>query len=177
MSILRKFLERLSTRLEERRIEVNGELYLQRYYLWGRMPPELAALWNCGKTPKPRLRWLPTVYLHRFHMPDPDRYCHNHPWWGKGMVLTGGYQELRLVNDPEKDDHFDYRVRTLRPGQVQLVTPKTFHRVQKLHADQVWTVFMVGKRVQRWGYNIPGRGFVPYNEVHADPNNDAGATS
>jgi len=172
--MLKRFLEWLAPKLEERRISINGELYLQRYYLWGRMPPELAKLWNCGNVPKERFGWLPTTYLHRFHLPDPDREVHNHPWIGRGRILVGGYKEVRLVSKPLEGEDYEYRVKAYLPGDKQEVLPDTFHRVSELFADEVWTVFSVGERQQKWGYMVPGKGFIPYDKKHADPNSDPG---
>jgi len=167
-----KLLALVSRVLPERQIVIDGELYLQRFYLWGKMPPELAALWNCGTIPKQRFGSLPTTYLHCFHKPDKDRDCHNHPWHAEGRILTGGYLEERWVGHPS--ERGAYKVTVVRsPGDEQRLTPDTFHRVSDLLALRVWTYFSVGPYEQSWGYWCEKDNcFVHHRARHADPNTD-----
>lgn len=170
--ILRRILEAVAKRLPERRIVVKGELYLQRYYLFGRMPDDLAALWNCGDTPRERLGFLPTTYLHHFHRPDADRDCHNHPWHGRGVVLVGGYIEERWLGYPGNPESYKAMV-VRKPFAEQNLEPHTYHRIDTLLAPTVWTLFWVGKQQQTWGYWSEDLGrHVPWRERHADSNTD-----
>lgn len=168
MHLLRKTLQRIAEHLECRTISLNGDIYLQRYYVAGHMPPDLAAKWNGDRFPRERLGRLPTIYLHRFHRPDAGRDLHNHPWHGMGIVLVGGYEEIRL-----KWPWTEVR-RTLRPGQMQAVSPGTFHRVDRLLGDSdVWTLFWVwDKTDETWGYWLRAQHrFATWKEVHGgDPN-------
>jgi len=166
-----KLLKAFASRLPERRIEIKGELYLRRWYVLGKMPDELADLWPPNQRPVERHGWLPTTYLHCFHLPDADRALHNHPWVGRGLILLGGYVEERSAGHP-REGRAPY-FRAMRPGALQLVEPDTFHRVTDLFEDRAWTLFVVGERVTEWGYWCKDR-FVPHKERHADPNRDDG---
>lgn len=156
MSLLAKFLEWLAPRfLEERRIHVGGHLYLRRFYVLGQMEDGLAKFWNCGKRPRQRFGFLPTVYLHCFHRPDADRWMHNHPWSARGLILTGGYIELRYPQHPSRSHNVLQR--TLRPGSFQKFDEDTYHNIVTLLDDVVWTVLATGTRTQGWGFWDPVR--------------------
>lgn len=177
MSLMHRALKFASQFFEERRIEVGGELYLQRFYVAGSMPPELADLWNVDR-PSEVLGFLPTIYLHCFHKPDADRDLHCHPWTGVGLILSGGYIEKRMAGNPlvEPDSVRTY-FREMRPGMLQRVTPFDFHRVHTLLGEPTWTLFVVGEKVQTWGYwNADEKRFVPWREKHKDSNSDPGET-
>lgn len=169
--MLGTILERIAAHLPERRIIIDGKLYLRRFYLWGRMPDNLADRWNCGVRPKERLWFLPTTYLHCFHAPDADRDCHNHPWPARGRILVGGYLEERWTKHPELDGAYKFFV-CRNPGDRQKLDPDTFHRVSQLFAPKVWTLFWIGPYQQDWGYwDAAHHRFEPHRERHADPNN------
>lgn len=169
---MRRFLERLSAKLPERRIIIDGELYLQRFYLWGKMPADLAKLWNCGETPKERLGFLKTTYLHCFHLPDKDRDCHNHPWKGWGRILVGGYTEERWIGHPSNPSSFKTLIHR-RQFAKQELQPNDYHRVATLDDPTVWTLFRIGDYEQSWGYwSEAERRHVPHQERHANPNED-----
>lgn len=171
--LLARLCEMIAAYLPERRIVIDGELYLQRFYLFGKMPDDLALLWNCGVIPKQRIGFLPTTYLHRFHKPDKDRACHNHPWSGRGLILVGGYIEERWSTHPAEAGAYKY-MRVMAPFARQKLEADTFHRVASLLVDgPIWTIFQIGEYQQKWGYWIEEENrFIPYNERHADPNAD-----
>lgn len=170
--MLDKLLTLVARFLPERRIIIDGEIYLRRYYLWGRMPDDLADLWNCGTRPRQRLGFLRTAYLHRFEKPDADRDCHNHPWSGRSLILVGGYIEDRWTAHPSKPGAQLVRVER-RPLTRMRLEPDTFHRIDSLRAPVVWTLFRIGPKVQGWGYwDARTEQFVPWRDRHADANVD-----
>jgi hypothetical protein len=144
-----------------KKIEIDGDLYLQRYYIWGKRPN--------GMTCREVLPFLRTLYLHCFWRPDKDRDLHNHPWdtsWT--FILLGGYDEERLTEGqglvPIDDDLSElptFLADMYNPGIV-LNTRKvlqrapihrsTFHRVHELHQTPTWTLFSPGTRCGRWGF-------------------------
>ena len=128
--------------------DLNGTLYLQRFRIVGDMMGRHA--------------WFPlTVYLHRFERPDHDRHLHNHPWpWAVSLVLAGGYDEVRQGDQGK-------HVRCLRAGDWNLLRANTFHTVAKLKGE-TWTLFIVGRKVQSWGFAVPGRGVVEWRQYHAE---------
>ena len=153
----------LASKLPRREILVDGEEYLDRYYIAGPMPDGLARLWK-SETPTERLPWLRrTWYLHRFHRPDEDRHLHNHPWQALGLILYGGYIELR------SEDGGGIVSRLVKAGDKQVIRPNTYHTISSLldenmnNSREVWTLFGVGERVQGWGFLVDGE-HVPWRE-------------
>lgn len=174
---MRRLLERIAASLECRTIGINGSTYLRRFYVAGSMPPDLAAKWNGDRLPRERLGFLPTIYLHCFHRPDAGRDLHNHPWEGAGIVLAGGYEEIRVesVGGHNGGPAFGLEERrTLRPGALQRVRPGTYHRVHRLLGDgHCWTLFWVwGLTGKSWGYWLrQEQRHASWQEVHgADTN-------
>ncbi len=137
-----------------------GTLYLSRYRIVGSMT---------GRHP-----WFPfTAYLHRFHRPDQDRDLHNHPWpWAVSLVLVGGYREIRHVpgSVPSRLLNQPTLSRWLTAGMLNVLHGNTFHRVAELAPEETWTLFLVARKVQAWGYDVPGRGFVPWRQHAAERN-------
>lgn len=126
----------------------DGAVYLERYRVLGWMPGS---------------RWRgPSIYLHRFRMPDQDVALHNHPWpRAVSLVLAGGYTEQRLARMfglPSCE------WRWLMPGQLNVIGPDDYHRVAELHGDETWTLFLVWPRTRSWGFWLPSRGHVPWRE-------------
>lgn len=121
----------------ERQIIIDGELYLSRWYLFGRP----------GKrTPStPRLAWLPfTVYLHCFHKSDGDSDLHNHPWDAWSFIVKGRYREIYRAGQAVKE-------RLRRRFSFAKISHDHFHRVEIL-TPKVWTLFVVGRFVKDWGF-------------------------
>ncbi len=147
---LTKLLRRVSSWLPRRHIiDDAGTLYLERFLVLGDMMARLAPF---------------TVYLHHFERPDEDRALHNHPWpWAVSLILTGGYLE-------ERQGFASYalsRRRWLRAGSLNVLRGDTFHRVAELDGE-TWTLFVVGRKHQAWGFDVPGRGFVPWRVREAE---------
>lgn len=105
------------------------QLYLTRYYIFRRTK-----------------KWLPSIYLHCFHASDEDMELHNHPWQHSvSLILKGRYRE-------EYRDKFNkVQERFLGPGRLNFIPANKFHRVD-LMTSTVWTLFISGRRVQRWGF-------------------------
>lgn len=125
------FCRWLADRRPCRLIDVQGQPYLERY-------------WLCG---------LPgggALYLHRFLAPDDARGLHDHPWpWALSLVLVGGYDELR------GDPWLVSSCRTVRPGRINLILGSTWHRIAALRGREAWTLFAHGPKTKRWGFAIP----------------------
>lgn len=122
--MIRRLLYALADRLPCRIISDDGTPYLERYFLFR------AAGVQC--------------YLHRFVGSDPDCGLHDHPWrWAASLILAGWYLEERRRKD-------------LTPRRVRwfnLITGDTFHRVVMPDgARDVWTLFVHGPVVKRWGF-------------------------
>lgn len=150
VSLFLRFIRWLATKLPRRDIVgEDGVLYLTRYRIFGWMPGS---------------RWKgPSLYLHRFHIPDQDLAPHNHPWrWAVSWVLTGGYTEERLV--PSLHPYASYiESRDLMPGRMNIIQHSDYHRVARLHGE-TWTLFLVGPKATSWGFYVMGRGHVEWRE-------------
>jgi hypothetical protein len=77
------------------------------------------------------------VFLHKIHHDEPNSY-HNHPWHGFSIVF-GSYNEefqeagvSRIVRYFNKINAFKH------------------HRVTLLNGKSVWTLFVHGKRCNKW---------------------------
>lgn len=130
------------------RVIGRDEDYLLRYYVCGRAP----AHFPVGL--KPRLTFLPTVFLHRFVRSDWDQELHNHPWdRSTSLILAGGYVEERMIPSDCGVDARGWHIekRVLTPGSVNRIGAEDFHRVDLLESD-CWTLFIVGKKVASWGF-------------------------
>lgn len=86
------------------------------------------------------------LFLHHFHADDASDELHSHPWSGTSLILAGSYMEERMVNGA-------IRERVLNPGDINVLAPDTFHRVELLDQEHgVWTLFSAGVRVQEWSF-------------------------
>ena len=144
--LLHKFCENnpKRVRLIHRR---DGQKYLQRTYLIGKRTSQFC------------------VFLHYFHSGDQDKDLHNHPWFFSGsFLLTGGYTEERF------DKSGNIATRELRAGNVNLIRPNTFHRIDLLPGNPpTWTLFFSLPRVQDWGFkNRKTKEYVPHEEYIGD---------
>lgn len=111
--------------------DLDGRPYLTRYYLL-----------HVAR------RWLPGVFLHHFHRGDGDRDLHHHPWRHSiSLILAGGYTEERIDPDGET------RKRDFGPGRLNVINANDYHRVDLLEHD-AWTLFIAGKKMQRWGFKV-----------------------
>ncbi len=107
----------------------DNTLYLTRFYVFR----------------KPRT-WLPSIYIHCFHASDEDQELHNHPWRRSlSLILSGVYKE------EFRDKNNKVQTRILSPGRFNYIPANKFHRVD-LITPTVWTLFISGERVQRWGF-------------------------
>lgn len=138
-------------------VDENREPYLTRYCIWG---------WHPGLEEK-----FPfSVYLHRIHQPDADEALHNHPWeWAVSVVLRGGYlEELPTGERVPRNE-----------GSIRVLRSSDYHRIAEVQPD-TWTLFLVGPKVSSWGFQVPGRGHVPWRdrlrERGIDPDENGGDT-
>ena len=90
------------------------------------------------------------VYLHNMRRSDYDRALHNHPWPFVSVVLRGGYLE-----------HHDQTVGGYKtaewhkPGSVLVRPAEWRHRFEIEPGIRAWTLVIVGRRKQRWGFFLP----------------------
>lgn len=154
MNLWLRFLHWFASLLMRRDIyREDAALYMTRYRIMGWMPGS-------------RFTWPFSVYLHQFHLPDSDDAPHSHPWkWAFGLVLAGGYTELRLVTESWHPNCAERRfgIRRLGRWRFNLLRNDTFHAIKQLHGE-TWTLFVAGPKATSWGFFVPGRGVVPWRE-------------
>lgn len=99
-----------------------------------------------------RLRIIATplfsIYLHRLRTPDSRPTLHDHPWCFFGVILRGGYDEIRL----NKHTMQTYR-RRIR--FINLMRRDDAHYIEKLYRTPTWSLLFVGTRRRTWGYWRP----------------------
>lgn len=140
--------------------------YLSRFYLRGAPSmPDGSSPYNETGNPKPEAVYPRGVgiYLHRFHQDDEAGPLHSHPFsWMVSLILLGGYREERMTS--EVNASADQQLvrcierREYRPGDLNVMTSDTFHRVDLLEGE-AWSLFIVGDRTADWGFwdRVTGR--------------------
>lgn len=131
-----------------------GEVpYLSRFYIFGapKMPDGSNPYTEHGN-PKAEAVFPDGLGLciHRFHVGD-DGELHNHPWrWAISLILAGGYREDRRVilssRMPPGVDSKEFR-----PGDINVLTAETFHRVDLLDGE-CWSLILTGPKTHSWGF-------------------------
>lgn len=144
--MMRQFLLWLTERLPPPRViyDRNGRSpYLSRWYLIG----------NPTREDRPF-----AIYLHKFHRGDDEPELHNHPWrWAVSLILSGGYVEERRVGS-------GVQAHVVLPGTINFIRANDFHRVD-LRDQDAWTLFLVGPKIQDWGFweRVSGR-YMPWRD-------------
>lgn len=132
--MLHKILYALTGNRPLRTIWVNGQVYLQRYFLF-----ELFGI---------------RFVLHRFLRDDQEEHLHNHPWrWGAAFILTGWYQEEILEDVWGKNIY----VERYRRYNFNRVDHDRYHRIVQVRKN-TWTLMIQGPRERKngvpygWGF-------------------------
>jgi len=102
------------------------------------------------------------VYLHYFHMGDPDASLHNHPFKTSfSFILTNGYLEERWNPDTNQVD-----TNVVRPGDFNLIRQNDFHRVDLRNPTKgAWTIFFSGTKISDWGFWWPDvHSYIPHQD-------------
>ena len=83
---------------------------------------------------------------------DTGRDFHDHPWNYCTIILRGGYWEYTPNG-----------ARWRGPGSVLFRKASSWHRLGVPAGGNAVTIFITGKRIQRWGFLVNGKK-VPYTE-------------
>ena len=149
-----RFLQRLGERTPYFDIHgTDNSTYMRRWWVmpkWClRFDPKCGAL-----MPKP---WLPfSIRLHHIVRPDADRHLHDHPFNFRSILLQGWYVELR----PDGG-------RTITAGETYRAPATRWHRISQLSEGGVWSLFIMGRRVNDWGFLVDGHK-VPWQQYLAE---------
>ncbi len=137
MLILCKLLAHILTKLGRKRVIMDHiaktKEYLHRFYILGRREH----------------KWF-VVCLHHILRSDRDG-LHSHPASYYALVLTGGYWEKTLTGKYWRG-----------PGSFRFRSADSFHKIE-LGTKPTWTIFIMLKRTQDWGFLIRGK-FIPHEQ-------------
>lgn len=98
------------------------------------------------------------VRVHEILRSDEGRDPHDHPWPYVTIILRGGYWETRYNDAGEKLSEEWYG-----PGSVLYRPAGSWHRLDLGQRRPVITLFITGKYVGTWGFNVNGKK-VPHYE-------------
>ena len=115
---------------------VNGEPYLERYYVFL----------------KDRERFPFNIFVHMFLKSDPDD-VHDHPWPYATLILRGGYWEWIPVFNTHGQKIHEYSV-WRGAGSFRFASANSFHRIELDPAVECWTLFMPGVKQRDWGFLV-----------------------
>jgi hypothetical protein len=139
----------------------DGELYMERFWLFNPYPPK-----NDGR--KAPWQFPISIRLHHILLPDQGQHLHDHPWNARTIILRGGYAEVRpipsnrheaLTGLPPPDGAIFIRC----PGDTATLNFGEYHRITGVSPGGVWTLFITGKYRGTWGFLKDGHK-VPWRE-------------
>ena len=148
------YLIRRAMRTPYSPIVKDGELYMERFWLFNPYPDTGAS----GADRKP-WRFPISIRVHHIVLPDQDRDLHDHPWNARTVILRGWYAEDRPyageplppgVAVPEFHEHLRMA------GDTSRIDFGQYHRITKLPHGGVWTLFITGKYRGTWGFLVDG---------------------
>ncbi|MEZ0317120.1 MAG: hypothetical protein ACAH10_09520 [Methylophilaceae bacterium] len=124
----------------------DGSPYMRRFWLMPR--------WLLGEDEKgfpfPH-KWVPIlIRLHHIQSEDWDRDYHDHPSWYRTIIKTGWYKE--------KDIYGNIHLR--QQGETKTATADTFHRITEISEGGVWTIFIMGRKTNEWGFLVAIDGII-----------------
>jgi hypothetical protein len=142
----------------------NGEIYMQRFWLFNPYPgPDNGGRRRWGD-------WLPSVRLHRIRLEDQDRDMHDHPWDARTIILRGWYIEDRLepaeprqLEAPIKPgvitaegEHLQVNTYHRQEGDTAPLNFGEYHQITAIITGGVWTMFITWKYRGTWGFLVDG---------------------
>jgi len=86
-----------------------------------------------------------SVYIHGIYKEDQDDHLHNHPWKIATLILKGCYIE-----------QLETKIRKRFPGHFGYLNLNKFHKIQSIVRGPVYTLAIVSKPLQSWGYLVDG---------------------
>ena len=130
-----EFLMDITVGMPMKTINVNGEPYLERYFV-------------CETADGTQL------WLHRFLRNDSERHLHAHPWKARSRMLCGWYHEER---------EYGVTFRNMTDDEIY-ITPDRLHRISAVEPN-TWTLMVVEpERLPQW-YFVNDQGEREYMET------------
>lgn len=117
-------------------------------------------------------RFNVAVRIHHLLRSDKDTF-HDHPWRNISFILKGGYWEVVPVYNPS--GLYCGESRTWRgAGSLIFRSHKSWHRLEVEKGIEPWSLFIMFKWKQKWGFLIAPENKVSYNKFFdiEETNND-----
>lgn len=121
----------------------DGSLYMGRWWLFNPYPP----MSDGGGDRRGLRAMLPSARIHHICRPDSDRHRHSHPWTAARTIPLRGWYIEELPDGTE-------RVR--RRGDTGLLRHEDFHRIDRVSAGGVWTLFITYRKAGTWYFDVDG---------------------
>ena len=132
----------------------NGELYMDRFWLFNAYP-------DTGESgsDKPRGLCPISIRIHHIVLPDQDRHLHDHPWNARTVILRGWYNETRLERpapDADGNERIVHHRRSRIVGDTAALKFGEYHCITELADGGAWTMFITGPYRGTWGFLVDG---------------------
>lgn len=137
--------------------------YMERWWVVGRLNAQRQNdndYFDSAKAKGGLYEWITdriAVRLHHILRGDNDRHMHNHPYWSVSLVLRGGYFEWTPSASGE-------RCKWRGPGAIVFRRASALHRLELPPLSTTWTIFILGRKSQNWGFLVPWREYSPKPE-------------
>lgn len=148
--ISRKPVTRLLVAYAKRQPYLHLSDYMHRWWIWNPYNHET------HKAKYPRLKH--SARVHHILREDRARDPHDHPWAMRTIILDGWYIE-------ERDDGLHLRKR----GDTASLNHLEFHNIKQVSPGGVYTLFITGPYMHRWGFRLEDGSKVPYTEYLKQP--------
>ena len=95
-------------------------------------------------------RWF-SIYIHGIYAADEDLHLHNHPWNYCSIILKGSFVEEQKTKEGK------IVFNQLRFLDCVTRNKKYYHKIRSLITPEVYTLFIVTKDTDEWGYDVDGK--------------------
>lgn len=102
--------------------------------------------------------------VHEILQSDDARHYHDHPWWYISIILRGGYFENTPIYD-ESGLYQGARRKWKGPGSIVFRKAKSWHYLSLHDNKPAYTLFICGRKSQKWGFLFQPSYKVYYREL------------
>lgn len=138
-----KTIKKIGVRSPYQHIKNNdGTPYMDRWWL---MPKFLLTTDENGDAYP--YSWCPFIIrLHHIRTSDYDRDLHDHPADYRTILIDGWYVEQNIYGNHQ----------ALVCGDTKFARAENFHRITDISDNGVWTIFIMRKKRNEWGFFVNG---------------------
>jgi hypothetical protein len=90
-------------------------------------------------------------YAHHFEAPD-ERVFHDHPWHFISIIFNKGWYIEQIAGRRDNGGVMGGYPKRHGFGSINIKKAKTYHYVSRVSPGGVWSMLLVSKRVQDWGF-------------------------